>query len=299
MAKERNTSSILKTALFLSILIVAFVCWKCHSQPPADALNSSDEADAEREMPKIMDIIMEEEFCVALCEDGSVWQWENAVGKEPQEIEELKNIVSIMEGGRDASTLYALSEDGCVYAWGSNSELLVDAVRDYTEEFESPIRFGGLEDIVAMDVRNGYGFAVDGSGRFYAWGIILSNGNDCIPGFPAEQESLVEGVAGIFAGAGSYHYFVREDGSIFSIMESNPWLHQGNIRPFIFPVFGGERERPDAPAQSAWTIEGSVRIDSAGMGCTFLYEMGSWGNIRLIGSDEYTVFVYVNVKKPL
>lgn len=181
-------------------------------------------------MPKIVDVIVDESEIVALCEDGSVWSWEK--GKDKNTAAQIPNLNDIKKIVYAGSAMYALSEDGYVYAWGSNEWLWIDAKEDRNKIFEEARRFAGLSDIVDIDacidadspdrVR---AFAIDKNGNFYMWGIYLyvEEKKDYEPGFPAEYMELVQGVDKVFAGAGGYHYFIREDGTVFSILEYSNW----------------------------------------------------------------------------
>lgn len=81
-------------------------------------------------------------------------------------MEELSHITKIMEvGNMGIRAFYALSEEGDVYAWGSNRSCLVDSSQGGVEQYEKPIRFGGLANIVEMDAKDDHGFAVDNGGQ--------------------------------------------------------------------------------------------------------------------------------------
>lgn len=254
----------------------------------------------QQELPQIINAIVGEESSTVLCEDGSVWQWENESGLvSAKKVEELKSITKIMEvGSLGARTFYALSEEGDVYAWGSNEFALVDSNRSEVKQYEKPVRFGGLVNIVEMDAKDDHGFAVDQDGRFYQWGVEIYNiadisEDDYVPSFPEEHRELVEDVVKVFAGAGDYSFFIREDGSVFSIMEKDIWSHRRDVYPYIFPVFGGERKKEEQELDLLWDGEGIVRLDRGSkFGTTCFYELGQLESVDLIGADGYTVFVY-------
>ncbi len=255
--------------------------------------------DVYEDIPQIINAIVGAESSTALCEDGSVWQWENESGQaSAKKVEELSHITKIMEvGNMGIRAFYALSEEGDVYAWGSNRSGLVDSSQGTVEQYEKPIRFGGLANIVEMDAKDDHGFAVDNDGRFYQWGVEIYNyadpsEDDYYPSFPEEHRELVEGVTKVFAGAGDYSYFIREDGSVFSIMEKDIWSHS-RVYPYILPVFEGERKRDYRYVDWVCDVEGVVRLDQySKFGTTCFYELGKLESIDLIGADAYTVFVY-------
>lgn len=266
----------------------------CPSQEEV-SVSDNDTKDMET-IPQIINAIVGAESSTALCEDGSVWQWENESGQaSAKKVEELSHITKIMEVGiMGTRTFYALSEEGDVYAWGSNEFVLVDSSQSEVEQYEKPIRFGGLANIMEIDAKDDHGFAVDNDGQFYQWGVEIYNyvGDDNYPSFPEEHRELVEGVTNVFAGAGDYSYFIREDGSVFSIMEKDIWSHS-RVYPYILPVFAGERKRDYQYVDWVCDVEGVVRLDQySKFGTTCFYELGKLETIDLIGADAYTVFVY-------
>lgn len=249
-------------------------------------------------MPKVVDAIVDESEIVVLCEDGSVWSWEKENDKNTaHKIKNLNNIKKIVYAG---SAIYALSEDGYVYAWGSNKWLQIDARIDEDKVFEEARRLAGLSDIVDIDASADANssrvraFARDKSGNFYMWGVFLYwlEDEDCYPGFPEEHIELVQGVDKVFAGAGNYHYFIREDGTIFSIMGTSFWKSE-HIVDYIFPAFPIEVEGlqiDDRPLD----ISEIYYVDlweGTKYGFTILYELGQEKSIKCMDADKYTMFM--------
>lgn len=250
-------------------------------------------------MPKIVDVIVDESEIVALCEDGSVWSWEK--GKDKNTAAQIPNLNDIKKIVYAGSAMYALSEDGYVYAWGSNEWLWIDAKEDRNKIFEEARRFAGLSDIVDIDacidadspdrVR---AFAIDKSGNFYMWGIYLyvEEKKDYEPGFPTEYMELVQGVDKVFAGAGGYHYFIREDGTVFSILEYSHW-RSNYINDFIFPSFPietGDFQINNKPLHLSEICYVNL-WEGIKYGFTILYELGQGESIQYIDADKYTVFL--------
>ena len=253
-------------------------------------------ADAVIPMPQIVDIVIENDKCTALCEDGSVWEWEDLYEKRNlRKVNNLNFIVKIFDAG---PAMYALSEDGHIYAWGSNEWGQI-STEDRDAYFEDAIQLFGLSNIVDMDVsldmdsEKGKGFCIDGAGNFYEWGLYVyfEETKDCEPDFPKQNVDLVKGVQQLYAGTGNYNYFVREDGSVFSIMETTLWE---NTRDFIFPSLPIEENQFNVNAAPLTENEVSYTILNQGTkyGMTILYELGEEEGIEKIASDPYTVFLY-------
>lgn len=245
-----------------------------------------------QEMPTIIDIIINNNRIVALCEDGSVWSWENKEGKEfAKKVFGLEQISEILCSG---SAMYALSKDGFVYVWGSNKWLQINYWESRDKYYEKPVQINALANIVDIEVSaysedgRGRTFAIDKSGKLYVWGLHLywDEWKDYEPGFPEKDMTKVEGVRKIFGGAGNYHYFIREDGTVFSIMDT---LHNGVI-DFIFPSLVDE-ELNNAPL-SLNDIPYIDLREGAKFALTILYELGEGEEVELIGADQYTMFLY-------
>lgn len=78
-------------------------------------------ADEDIELSNIKTVISPNEMScfIALDEGGRVWKWEEGKTKEEAVlIEELEDIVKILDTGY--GSVYALSVEGDVYAWGNN-----------------------------------------------------------------------------------------------------------------------------------------------------------------------------------
>ena len=78
----------------------------------------------------------DEMFCIlALDEDGYVWKWEEGKTKaDAVAIVELEDVVQLVDTG--CGSVYALTAEGDVYAWGMNRGWLIDP-----EESESNVMF--------------------------------------------------------------------------------------------------------------------------------------------------------------
>ena len=247
-------------------------------------------------VPKIKNIIIEDDKCTALCVDGSVWEWEDIYGKKDvRKIPNLNFIVKIMDAG---PAMYALSEDGNVYVWGSNEWGQI-SMEDREEYFEEAVHLSRLSNIVDLDIcldvdsEKAKGFCIDENGNFYEWGLYLyfEEEKDSEPGFPQEYIELVKGTKKLFTGAGNYNYFIRADGSVFSIMETTLW---DSTRDFIFPRLPVDENRFNIDGMPLTENEIQFRTLNQGTkyGMTILYELGEEEGIERIESDAYTMFLY-------
>lgn len=61
----------------------------------------------------------------------------------------LENITKILCGG---PAMYALSENGMVYAWGSNEWHQINPQEDIDKQYDNPVLLAGLSDIVDIGV---------------------------------------------------------------------------------------------------------------------------------------------------
>ncbi len=239
-----------------------------------------------------------------LYSDGTVWEGKYSEGIQSlEQVEKLKNVVKIV---RMRETLYALTEEGEVYGWGSNE---YGEIRWNTEEqhggkergteaedyYDIPQKLEGLENIIDLDAKVGAAFALDKKGDLCMWGIhippnYMKNG---IPDFAEEKTGMSEKIGCLSAGVGDFHFFVRQDGSVFSLMEEASYDSQIEdilIWPeyFIFPVY---------PVKGR--IEGSLlnisREDlrqEADSIIRAFYEAEDKQEVKLIEAEDRTVFIY-------
>lgn len=195
--KETN-KFVLGSLLMIAFLIVVSYVWLTEHYTERENLENDKIGRIEENekvveemkfMPKIIDIIIEDDNCTALCEDGSVWAWENIYERRNlHKIPNLNFIVKILDAG---SAMYALSLNGDVYTWGSNLGRQIDVKEDSRMTFYEPIKYlSGISDIEA---KNGKLFAISQDGRFYMRGVDTGQ-KDYETGFPLEYVDLVENV---------------------------------------------------------------------------------------------------------
>ena len=261
--------------LFLiAIICIHFSCFYTVDSRSGEKRQKKSMAKREKEvsfMPQVTDIIIENDKCTALCVDGSVWGWENIYEKRNlHKISGLNFIVKIQDAG---SEMFALSLNGDVYAWEGNTD--------------EPVKYlSGISDLEAKNERK---FAVGHDGQFYMWGLDIypTLQESYEPGFPIEYASLVEGVRQLSVGGEDFHYFIREDGTIFSIMQY--MLSWEITYRFIFPVVGDGEKVGSGLKDISYT---DIRPKHSGNEFTILYELGKDDKVEEIGADAYTVFLY-------
>lgn len=234
----------------------------------------------------IKEVVLAEDIYIVLDGYGNVWKIDmDKTVKDAKKIAELQNVIKIVDVG---SAVYALTESGEVYAWGCNKELMIAPDVNADQIYEKPIRLGSLTNIVDIDGGNGKAFAIDSSGRLFMWGfnIYPFNEQNMQPGFPEKEQNLVENVKEIYMGAGNFHYFQREDGTFFSIMD--PGYRLDHLKYLIFPCFPGET------IDLNWWEDTDVIDLREGTkdGLTYLYEMKKNDDISILASDEYTMYLY-------
>lgn len=120
-------------------------------------------------------------YTIALREDGTVWTWgtnqdgvlgyEGAFQKLPKQVPGLSNIVKISAGQLH---MLAVDENGNVWAWGNNSAgRLGDGGTTSRSTPQKVVGLGGvgeLADIIDIAAGNSTAYALDSSGRVWAWG---------------------------------------------------------------------------------------------------------------------------------
>lgn len=242
--------------------------------------------------------IIGEDYYIVLFTDGIVWsRGNNSTGKlginestipKPQKITELENIAEIVDGG---DTVYALEEGGNVYFWGRKPEYLFKEANDDNSILWKPEKLEGLTGIVDIDAKNNRMFALDDKGSLYSLGMYLDDYKRPLSTvFSGQYEKLGENIASIAAGAGNYHYFIRTDGTIFSLME---YSYDGSGAPyaFIFP----EEDDASRIEQIYYKPEelGNITILSQNSkeGYTVYYDLSGVDGVDKVSSDNYTMFI--------
>lgn len=237
-------------------------------------------------LTQIQSVVLLEDTYFVLDDSGNVWTWkEDQTKANATQVEAIENVVKMVDAG---GAVYALTEAGEVYAWGSNKYLMIEPDKQRDKVYDYPIQLESLSGIVDIDAGNGNGFAVDEEGKLLVWGLDIYPfwEQDKMPGIPEESAELFENVDKIYMGAESYHYFRRQDGAIFSIMDLEHNLD--NLKYLILPSVQ-EKEL----ATPWWEDADLIDIREGGKyGYTFLYEVRESLNEDMLSADEYTMYLY-------
>ncbi len=237
---------------------------------------------------EITDIIWGEEYYVALCSDGSVRQWHISEEKEKAvRVGGIDNAAKIMTVG-EGRAFYAVTDDGALYMWGENDYVDVsdngkrwDARQEIYED--RAVNVLPAKEFTLIDATDRQVFAIDLEGNLYSWGEegyrFFYNSDKELYCLDSEQ---TKGTERIFPGAYIFHYMIREDGSVYSLMSRDTYFYSGNL-PWIYP---GISRRNTIP----WNGIDFIQV-SIGGGRLYLYELGET-DIEQIAADEYTVFLY-------
>lgn len=233
---------------------------------------------------------------IALDENGNVGKWEDGETKEDAvAIAGVENVVQIVDTGYDS--VYALTSEGDVYAWGTNRGWLIDPEeRETSVVFPEPVKLQGLSNIKSIDAANGRAFAINDDGQLFVWGLERYKGNmkDSIPSLLEGYQGLTDQVEEIYVGAGNFHYFKCKDNQIFSIISLEHISEY--LDYFIVPNFKEEPPVSDWKNE-VWTGNSERIFDirvGGGYDRVFLYKMGKNNNVDLMGADAYTMYLYQN-----
>lgn len=188
----------------------------------------------------------------AVTDEGTVWSWgANEYGElgdgttrgrpDPAQVAGLSGVTRIVSCGGPSflSSVFALREDGSVWAWGNNNYgQLGDGT---TTNRPSPVRVTGLSDVTNLATTGGVGatWAVDASGQAWAWGAgyhgQLGLGTDRNTPTPTRIRGIPKAVEVVAAPSGAHA--VCEDGSVWSWGENHAGqLGDGTTKQSNAPV---------------------------------------------------------------
>lgn len=259
--------------------------------------------DGKKEIVQVRNVILGDGYYLVFEGDGEVWILrkngdseaeieENRVLKR-QRVSELNNIIKIVDGGDE---IYVLTEDGHVYVWGKefsnfSYENNDDIILCETEKLDK------LENIIDIEAKNNRMFAMDKNGCIYVLGMYLDAEYDKRDEvkilFNEEEQKLMGKITNIVAGAGNYHYFIREDGTVFSVMQ---YWYEGDGAPyeFIFPNIIKDKLGLQEDELYYWPEELNdivILNDSTKEGYTIYYNLKGVNKIKKASADSYTVFL--------
>lgn len=175
--------------------------------------------------------------CLALGDDGQVWEWgsnwrgeltgipDNKIPHEIPELVPISNITAISAG---AFCNVVLKDDGTVWWWGSIPNKISGGDPDAFNIFQVPIT-----DVTAVYAGADYAFAIKDDGTVWAWGTTrrgyLGNGenNEDI----ARSEFHIQPVQSVISNVtfidGNGCFAVKEDGTLWA-WGDNVYIVVGN-----------------------------------------------------------------------
>lgn len=263
--------------------------------------NNSGEDD-EAQKRQLEQLIVGEDYFLVLYDDGTVWSWgNNAEGKlgtikrfvsEPQKIEGLEGVIKLEDGG---SNVFALTEQGDVYTWGQKEGVVHTIPKDYSALLYKPMKMEDFKEVVDITARNKRLYALNAEGKLYVSDIPWGRMN-FYSFSPVQDLGQFGEIEHMFMGAGCYDYFIRTDGTVFSLMSFMYEDYKSNAYAFIFPHMGdvilaGE-ELPIYMNNSPEGLPEINVLDLSGKGDYLIYyDLTGVDGINVAGSDPYTVFL--------
>ena len=251
----------------------------------------------------VADILIGDDYYIALCDDGSVWSWGDNESKKlgintniievPQKIDIPEHVIKIEDGGLN---IWALTDTGHIYVWG-RAYLREGKQMASLQDIVIPVKLENIPLIEDISVENNRAAVLDCNGELYLYGVIhwpqeipAGTTEIILEQLPEEYRELTTEVRDMDIGAGRNHYFIREDGTVFSIMSRSAYEEGGY--GFIFP---NENEN-QSDITYYWPDEiNNIEILNENDNPYFYviyYECENLTGADRISADDYTMFLY-------
>ncbi len=250
----------------------------------------------------IADILIGDDYYITLCEDGSVWSWGNNESKKlgvdadrieiPQKVDIPDRVVKIRDGGWN---IWALTEAGYIYIWGK-AYLREGKLHASLQDMVTPVKLENIPLIEDMSVENDRAAVLARNGELYLYGVIhwpqeipAGTTEIILEQISEEYRELMANVQDMEIGAGRNHYFIREDGTVFSLM-SRSACDEGGYG-FLFPNENDkQKEITYYWAGDLNHIEILNREEKPYFHIIY-YECENLTNADQISADDYTMFL--------
>lgn len=285
------------------------------SAPNDTEVSGSQDAESEKVpeasedgMSSIVDILIGDDYHVALCENGSVWSWGDNKSRKlgldayrvvtPEKVDIPDPVVKIRDGGW---TIWALTETGYIYVWGKPRLNLGEGYRHAgPHDFFTPVKLENIPLVEDMSLENECAAVLARNGEVYLYGVMQRPGwppegttEIILEQVPEEYRELMTNVRDMDIGAGRNHYFIREDGTVFSLMSRSAYIEGGY--DFIFP---NENDEPKDIIYY-WAYEAADENDHIEIlnreedeyDPIMYYECENLTEADRISADDYTMFL--------
>ena len=144
---------------------------------------------------------------------GEVLAWGRAAGSQPVTVNNLGNVKAVAQG---ATHSLALTTDGKVWAWGTNT--FGQLGNGSNTDSSVPVAVTNMASAVAIAAGDGHSLALTSDGKVWAWGTnalgILGNGTNIYSNVPVLVSGL-NGVASI-AACGVHSLALTADGKVWA-----------------------------------------------------------------------------------
>lgn len=191
-------------------------------------------------MPSKTDILIGDDYYVALCENGSVWSWGDNESKklgvdadrveDPQRVGIPDRVIKIRDCGWN---IWALTEAGYVYIWGK-AYIREGKLYEKLQDIVTPVRLENIPLVEDLNAENDHAAVLARNGELYLYGVIryiqelpVGTTEIILDSVPEEYRELMTNVKDMEIGAGRNHYFIREDGTVFSLMTRDAVIEEG------------------------------------------------------------------------
>ena len=297
--------------IFLVVFVFFFSLKRNERKEPSEEMILQEEeykSTDTQQIPVFSDILIGDDYYIALCEDGSVWSWGNNENCKlglnlegtdvPQKVDIPSSVIKIMDGGLN---IWALTADGDVYIWGEFYRREGKRTAE-KQGIVFPLKLKNIPQIEDISAENNHVAARGSDGGLYLWGIFHEPWQ--IPGgtteiileqLPEEYRKLTEEVQYMVVGAGRNYYFMKENGTVFSIMSRSAYsAYFERGFGFLFP--NGSEEQNDITYYWADEISDAVILspEKESYDCVIYFECEDITDVNRISSDDYTMFLYKN-----